>query len=1054
MATTKVFSLKNFFLVMALALLYPFMVGTAFFFHSPSENKPTREKPAPSLDELSLGVLLARADDLSQKKGNNKALNSAIIIYNQVAEILKKEKAWEPLLAVQIKRALVFLDKDPQEDSLAYYALDLAIKDGVTHLGSSNLTLALAYHRLGVICNSMDYLEGAVWNYKKALEIRETYPDTIKRNIVLGYHNIGKAYLFMEMPDSALFFLEKSIELLSSPQAGVQDPKLKATTFQFAGLAYRKKGDLQKAKYCLQFAVDHFLTHESSWDQAPMLDEMSMLLREMEAYQEALSFSNLAEEKLLGIKEKNKEDYFNLVNIYNNRGYLYRKMGLLHKAEQIYEASIAINQQYPLRKESLSENYNNLGIVYNAKKENKKALLILEKAIAINEALNAPEVSLARNYDNMGDAYFGLHQYEEALQAYQTSISLFSGPERIDPSGLPILTGAVNLNKKYLLEPLESKAQTLYQLSLEKPEDSKWLSQSFESYQKLDTLIDLLRRDFDFVQSKESLAPKAKPIYEGAIQVCLALGQVNTSHTYLDAAFAFSQKSKSIILLEAIRNTDALQSIIIKDSLNRESNLRQQIDYWERKGMEKGLTQEVKQLVEGKLVQLGNERRRLIDGLEQLYPEYYQLKYNLRLATIAGNSQSLESNEAIVEYFLGDQQLYAFVLKKGGSYLVQESIDTPLSFWVDSLNQGISGRFVEVGIQAQEANQFYSEYAYKLYQKLIAPLNLDPGINKVSIIPDDILGYIPFDLLLKEKVPEPQLEQYGKYPFLLRDLIVSYQYAGSFLQDNPRHPNLGNREKFAVFAPSQEFEQVLTFNGSSADGVDRLSPLKYFKEEASFLSEQFSAIPFIGEDAKKHTFTDEAPQFDFMHFSGHGVVNDNDPNYSCLVFVEEPGQSNEHLLYVRELYNMNLKAEMVVLSACETAGGALRKGEGIISLARGFSQAGAKSIITTLWKVDQATKVQVMENFYRNLSEKMPKDEALRKAKIDYYTQASLDDDGGLSSHPFFWGAFIPIGDMEPVNIEKSNFLCGRNIGLCVTLLLGLIALFFYGFRNRTSIKT
>ena len=118
-------------------------------------------------------------------------------------------------------------------------------------------------------------------------------------------------------------------------------------------------------------------------------------------------------------------------------------------------------------------------------------------------------------------------------------------------------------------------------------------------------------------------------------------------------------------------------------------------------------------------------------------------------------------------------------------------------------------------------------------------------------------------------------------------------------------------------------------------------------------------------------------------------------------------EDGEQFLYNRDLYNLTLNAEMVVLSACETGIGELQKGEGIISLARGFSYAGAKSIITTLWSINDEKSKELMLSFYSNLKEGQTKDAALRQAKLDFIHKYSH------RAHPFFWAAFIPIGDMS-----------------------------------------
>jgi CHAT domain-containing protein len=113
---------------------------------------------------------------------------------------------------------------------------------------------------------------------------------------------------------------------------------------------------------------------------------------------------------------------------------------------------------------------------------------------------------------------------------------------------------------------------------------------------------------------------------------------------------------------------------------------------------------------------------------------------------------------------------------------------------------------------------------------------------------------------------------------------------------------------------------------------------------------------------------------------------------------------------LRNIYNLTLNADLVVLSACETGIGELKRGEGIVSLARAFAYAGAKSIITTLWSVNDKSTMHIMEEFYRQLHKGQPKDYALWKAKMEYLQKAKSE-----TAHPFFWSAFVPVGDMRAV---------------------------------------
>lgn len=158
-------------------------------------------------------------------------------------------------------------------------------------------------------------------------------------------------------------------------------------------------------------------------------------------------------------------------------------------------------------------------------------------------------------------------------------------------------------------------------------------------------------------------------------------------------------------------------------------------------------------------------------------------------------------------------------------------------------------------------------------------------------------------------------------------------------------------------------------------------------------------------------FASLASGFRILHLATHGVADERVGDYSYLAFASEADSIANELLYVRDLYNLQLNADMVVLSACQTALGRLQRGEGIISLARAFAYAGARSIVTTLWSVEDASTKTLMLAFYRHLQAGMPKDQALQQAKLEWIANA-----GYFKAHPYCWAGLIVIGDAKEID--------------------------------------
>ncbi len=185
--------------------------------------------------------------------------------------------------------------------------------------------------------------------------------------------------------------------------------------------------------------------------------------------------------------------------------------------------------------------------------------------------------------------------------------------------------------------------------------------------------------------------------------------------------------------------------------------------------------------------------------------------------------------------------------------------------------------------------------------------------------------------------------------------------------------------------------------------------------------------------ATEANFKANSGDYDVLHLAMHTIIDDENPMYSKLVFTQNSDSLQDGLLNTHEIYNMNFNARMVVLSACNTGDGKLLKGEGVMSLARGFFYAGCPSVIMTLWTVEDKTGSNLMSNFYTFLSQGLKKDNALRQAKLEYLKTADA-----LKSHPYFWSGYVTLGDVDPLYdngiFNKLIYFTFGSVGLILFL--------------------
>jgi CHAT domain-containing protein len=297
-----------------------------------------------------------------------------------------------------------------------------------------------------------------------------------------------------------------------------------------------------------------------------------------------------------------------------------------------------------------------------------------------------------------------------------------------------------------------------------------------------------------------------------------------------------------------------------------------------------------------------------------------------------------------------------------------------------------------------------------LYQKLVEPIAAYLK-EEIIIIPDGVLGYVPFEVLLTQPVTKPA--RLKNYAYWIKDKQISYCYSATLLREvvQKQHAPIEEGDNFLAYAPFYDEGEIYASNsrGLTTRVYEDLKPLPYSGAEVHGIQQLMGGVVLQQEAATEESFIKNASKYRILHLSTHGKANDKVGDYSFLAFTEQKDTIENELLYVRDLYNLQLNADMVVLSACETGIGELQRGEGIISLARGFTYAGAKSIITSLWSVEDESTKDLMILFYQNLKQGMTKDAALRKAKLAFINDKNRNH---AQVHPFYWSGFVGIGDM------------------------------------------
>ena len=416
--------------------------------------------------------------------------------------------------------------------------------------------------------------------------------------------------------------------------------------------------------------------------------------------------------------------------------------------------------------------------------------------------------------------------------------------------------------------------------------------------------------------------------------------------------------------------------------------------------------------------------------------KYYDLKYNPKFVSLKEVQDKLSYRNALIEYVLSDSLLITYIVDRKGINVISQEVGPEFESECHEYYEILHNQNFSSGVH--ENFKRYVNLGLKFYNILIKPCLQYTDRKNFTIVPDGAITYIPFEGLLTHET-ETEYINYMDLPYLIRDYSIGYSHSSTLLFSE-RYKTKSPEDKVLAFAPNYknpldnsdtaDFRQVMDTN-------DFLFPLVGTIKEVQSINETVPSRVFINEKATEANFKKYASDYNVLHLAMHTIMRDDAPLYSMLAFtnVNEDDTIEDNKLFAYEIYNLKLNAQMTVLSACNSGFGKMQRGEGMMSLARGFIYAGCPSIIMTLWQVADKSSSELMTSLYKYLKKGKSKQEAMRLAKVDYLAHA--DD---LTSNPYFWSGFVVLGDSSPV-YRKSGFAYWL---IVITLFVGLLIFFQY----------
>ncbi len=397
----------------------------------------------------------------------------------------------------------------------------------------------------------------------------------------------------------------------------------------------------------------------------------------------------------------------------------------------------------------------------------------------------------------------------------------------------------------------------------------------------------------------------------------------------------------------------------------------------------------------------------------------------------------------MIEYCLSDTIVYCFSINSDNYKVVSSTIDSSFYNHLQTLTLDLSRTNFSSGVHKSYQN--YTTAAYELYKVLIQPCEEMIRGKSLIIIPDGALSYLPFEALLTSPVVNEEPD-YRNLPYLIRDYDIGYSYSATLHFEDQRRTSKPTGNLLA-FAP--EYSDLLSQNIPDLSYLDvyrdKLIPIPGVRDEVKMISRLIKSDLYMDKEATEYNFKKLAGNYDILHLAMHTIVDNENPMYSKLAFTQNVDSFEDGFLNTYEIYNMKYNARLAVLSSCKTGYGKIQKGEGVMSLARGFMYAGCPSIVMTLWEVSDKSGARLMKDFYKSLKKGKTKTSSLRDAKLEFLRKADQ-----LKAHPFFWSTYVAIGDSSPLYPSHTKYLL-IIIAAFLAVSAGAGAFWYYRVRSKRN---
>jgi len=881
---------------------------------------------------------------------------------------------------------------------------------------------AQALNTLGEVYYSLGDLKKALYYFGQALSIWTAAEDS--RGQALAQINLG--YMYADSGD-----LQKAVahfqQALSLYQA-IDDHRGEALTLTAFGNIHSFLGEKQLALNSHDQAMQLFKAIGDRRGEAAALNGIGKVYEDLNDQQTALASYNFA---LKIYQEIGNRNYEALAYYYLGR--VHRSMGEIQQALDYYNQSLSLTRNVGDRR---IEAYalNDIGTIYSRSGEKQHALDYYQKGLRLYRQAK----------DRRGQAY--------TLNSIGYTYYVFNAPQK----AIRYYNQALSLNR--VVEDRSGEISTLYNIARAE-RDLDRISEALSQMEVSNKLIEGLRTKVVSPELRAAYFASVHQHYELRIDLLMQMHERNPTGKFAAAALYASESARARSLLDLLTEAklDIRQGIELS-LLDRERSLQMKMDAraeYQMRLLNTGHNKE-------EIAEIGQELRELTTQYQELQTEIreqsprYATLTQPKIHSLEEIQDELKDDKTILlEYALGSERsfLWAVTSTSFDSYEIPKRAvlegTTNEVYKLLTARQPVKGEtLADYQSRVLMADTQYSPQALLLSQMLLGPVVGQLGDKRLIIVADGALQYIPFEALpiaastrsTREGAANDSAEHNSNSTPLVMEHEIAYLQSASMLAilRKEKSQPVASRKTVAVLA-DPVFEQDdprirvagklrATATEGNSDVTDLRQSIRDFGEWESELAvprlpatlreaEAIKAVTLAKDRmmalsfnaSREAAMSTDLCQYQIIHFATHGIINNEHPELSGIILslVDTQGNRQNGFLRLRDIYNLNLNAELVVLSACRSALGKDINGEGFIGLTRGFMYAGSKSVIASLWKVDDQATAELMEHFYKAmLRDGLSPAAALKSAK-----KAMLNDSRWNS--PYYWAAFVLQGEYK-----------------------------------------